>query len=160
MHLPGRKHLVPRCPHRTKGSVLLAAAIMSFCIAIALTSYLKVAVNSVITADRSYYQNAAMNLAEVGVEEAIYSYNKLNDVASAANAWTPFGWTVAADNSAARTLTGFTPGPGITATIKIYCSIYNPTITQRPKIVSMATVTFPNGPTLSKYVEVTLRRRS
>jgi hypothetical protein len=158
MHIADRKDIGRARARRTRGSVLLAAAVMAFCIAIALTSYLKVAVTSVITADRAYYQNAGINLAEVGVEEAVYSYNKLNEVTVATDAWV--GWTING-NSATRVMTGFNPGPGVTAIVKVYCSLYNPTlVTDRPKIVSQVTFTFPSGPSLVKCLEVTLRRRS
>lgn len=151
------------CPATTeRGSVLLAAMVISALIAIALTSYIRLAANSATLADRSYYNNAALNLAEMGVEEAIYCYNKLADVPSAPlTAWQPYGWTVNADNSATRTLSGFNLGPGVTGAVKVHCSLYNPSSAlQRPLVVARATLTFANGPSLEKFVEVTLRKRS
>jgi hypothetical protein len=146
-----------------RGSVLLVALLLAIGIAISLTSYIKLVLTSANLADRSYYQNAAVNLAEIGVEEALHCYNKLGDVpiASPQDAWTPTGWTVAVDNSATRTLSGYTLGPNVTAVIRVHCSLHNPTtITDTPVIVSKVTVTFPNGPEISKFVEVTLRKRT
>lgn len=148
---------------RTRGSVMLAALIFAAVIAISLTSYLKLAHSSLAMADRSYYQNAAVNLAEVGAEEAIACYNRLADVpiANPEQAWQPYGWTIAADNSASRTFSGFALGSNVSGSVKVHCSIYNPTSpSQRPVVVAQAIVSFPNGPALSKFVEVTLRKRS
>jgi hypothetical protein len=144
-----------------KGSVLIVAMLLSVLIALALTSYINLALNSAKLADRSFYQNAAINLAEVGIEEAVFSYNLLDDVplASPENAWEPYGWTLGAD-TAWRTLSGFDSGPGVTGEIKVFCTYFNPTLTQQAVVVAKSTLTLPSGPPLSKYVEVTLRRRA
>src|SRR5437870_3803842 len=64
----------------SRGSVLITALILAAIIAISLTSYIKLALNSLTLADRSFYQNAAVNLTEVGIEEAMYCYNQLDNV--------------------------------------------------------------------------------
>jgi hypothetical protein len=153
-------------PHQEfsrRGSILIVAMCFAALIAISLTSYIKLALNSMKLADRSYYQNSAMNLAEVGIEEAMYCFNRLDEVpkTSPEDAWAPYGWTVAGDNSATRTISNLPVGPGITALVKIHCSLYKPTLpTDRPVVVSKAILTFPNAPSMSKYVEVTIRKRS
>jgi hypothetical protein len=134
-------------------------------IAISLSSYLNLALNSMRVADRSYYQNAAMNLVERGIEEALFSFNQIPVVSktSPEDAWVPYGWTVEASpgRTATRTISGISVGPGVTAEIKLYCEDYKPANSKvRPKVVSKATLTFLNGPTLSKYVEVTIRKRA
>lgn len=148
-------------PSGHRGSALIVAMLFAALIAIALGSYIKMALNSTTLADRSYYQNAAINLAEVGIEAALYCYNQLDDVpnTSPQDAWLPQGWTLGAD-TATRTLGGFTPGPGVTGTVKIHCTYFNPTRLQKPIVVAQATLIFPQGPPLSKNIEVTLRRRA
>jgi hypothetical protein len=146
-----------------RGSVLIVSMCFAAVIAISLASYIKLALNSMKLADRSYYQNSAMNLAEMGIEEAMYCFNRLDEVpkTSPQDAWVPYGWTVAGDNSATRTISSFPVGPAIIATVKIHCSLYNPTLpTDKPVVVSKAVLTFPNAPSMSKYVEVTVRKRS
>jgi hypothetical protein len=156
----------PPCPLRRRpayrperGSVLIVALLLAAIIAISLTSYIRLAINSVRLADRSYYLNSAVNLAEMGVEEALYAYNQLEHVATPADAWT--GWTIQTNESATRTLPAFTLGPGVSGVVKIYSSVYNPDYTKPdPVVVSKATVTFPDGSDHSKYVEVRFRKRS
>lgn len=147
---------------RRRGAVLLMALLVSTVLATTLTSLIALVINSTKLADRSYYQNAAVNLAEMGIEEAIYCFNKLADVpATPANAWTPYGWTIAADNSASRTLPTIAIGAGVTADVRIYCSRYNPTSPlDQPVVVARSTITFPSGPSMSKILEITLRKRS
>ncbi|MSU50888.1 MAG: hypothetical protein EXS37_17665 [Opitutus sp.] len=146
----------------SRGSVLITALIFSAIIAIYLASYIRLALNSLKLADRSFYQNAALNLAEVGIERALYCYNHLDSVTTAASAWTDAGWpSPATDNSEKYTFSDFNLGPGVTGQVKVYCSHYNPGTGVVPVIVSKATVTFASGGgTLSKYMEVTLRKRS
>ena len=149
-------------PRPERGSLLIAAMLVSALIAISLGSYIKLATNSMSLANRSFYQNAAVNLAEVGIEEAIFSFNRLAAVPIAApgDAWTPYGWTVQGDNSAVRSISGFNVGPGITGVVTIYCSRHNPDRHDRPVVVSRATLSFPNSPATSKFIEVTVRKRS
>jgi len=148
-----------RLPTRRRGSVLITALLFSAIIAISLTSYLRLALNSLNLADRSFYQNAAANLAEVGIESAMYCYNHLDEVVTPASAWGS-GWTIATDNSVTSTLTGFTLGPGVTGQVKIYCSNYTGA-GSNPMVIAKSIVTFARGGgTLEKFMEVTLRRRS
>ena len=142
-----------------RGSVLITALILSAIIAISLTSYIKLALNSLTLADRSFYQNAGINLTEVGIEEALYCYNQLDTVATATLAW-PSPWTIASDNSVTRTLSNIELGPGVTAQVKVYCSAYNPASTAMPVIVSKSIISFASGGTITKFMEVTLRKRS
>src|SRR6188508_15451 len=59
-----------------RGSLLIVAMLLSAIIAIALTSYLRLTRSSLTISNRALYNNAAMNLAENGLEEAMYSINK------------------------------------------------------------------------------------
>lgn len=152
----------PACPDRRppqRGSVLITALILSAIIAISLTSYIRLALNSVKLADRSFYQNAAINLSEVGIESALQCYNRLDDVSTPASAW-PSPWVIASDNSVTRTIPAINLGPGVTGVVKVYCSSMTGA-GSTPVVVSKSVVTFANGgPSLEKYMEVTLRRRS
>ena len=152
-----------RPPHSpARGSVLITALIFSIIIAISLSSYIRLALNSLKLADRSFYQNAALNLAEYGLEQALYCYNRLDNAATPAAAWTEAGWPSPAANSSIRhTFSNFNLGPGVTGEVKVYCSSHNPGTGVNPVIVSRATVTFATGGApFSKYMEVTLRKRS
>jgi hypothetical protein len=63
--------------------------------------------------------------------------------------------------TATRTLAPFALGANIMATVRVHCSDFSPVSgAVKPVILSKATVTFPQGPETSKYVEVTLQRRA
>ena len=131
-------------------------------ISLSLASYLRLSLNSLSLADRTFYSTSALNLAELGLEEALYCLNQLDNVSTPASAWsssaTGITWTIAADNSVSATLTPAAPGPGYTAVVKVYCTHFNPSGT--PVVVSRAILTPLRGPTLEKWLEVTLRKRS
>lgn len=148
-------------PHSLRrGSLLIVAMLLAAAIGISLVSYLKLGLNSLTLADRSFYQTSAVNLAEMGLEEAMYCYNRLDNVADPRTAWTgtAIAWTIAADNSVSTTLPSLTLGPGVTGVVQVFCTHYNPSGT--PVIVAKATVTPQKGPTLEKWLEITLRKRS
>lgn len=155
-----RRPTPPRPARSRRGSVLITALILSAIIAISLTSYIKLALNSLTLADRSFYQNAAVNLTEVGIEEALYCYNQLANYTTASSAW-PSPWVIAGDNSVTRTLSTIELGPGVSGQVKVYCSAYNPASTATPVIVSKSIITFAGGgSTITKFMEVTLKKRS
>ena len=84
-----------------RGSLLIVAMLFSAIIAIALTSYIRLSRTTLNISNRAFYNNAAMNLAEQGLEEAMYSINK--HVADATYTWA--GWTISG-NDAYREWTG------------------------------------------------------
>lgn len=112
---------VPTDPHRqTRGSVLIVAMILAVIIGVALVSYLKLSNNSLKVSQRTFLQNSAMNLAEMGIERALTSFN--HAVNGDANAWA--GWTING-TTATRTISGFVPAPGATGVIKLYVQNQN-----------------------------------
>ncbi|MBI5689664.1 MAG: hypothetical protein HZC55_06160 [Verrucomicrobia bacterium] len=152
----------PLWPARRRGSVLITALILSAIIAISLASYLRLALHTLRLADRSFYQNAALNLAELGFEHALYCYNRLATAASPETAWTGADWPApASDGSIRRKFSGIELGAGVLGEVAVYCSAHNPGSGITPVIAVRSTVTFAaGGPPLTKYMEITLRRRS
>ena len=65
----------PRHP-RQRGSALIVALIFAAIIAISLTSYMRLTTNALKNSDRSFYSIAALNLAEIGLEEAVTALNR------------------------------------------------------------------------------------
>lgn len=151
-------------PRSERGSVLIVAMLLAAILGISLASYLKMSNNSLNLAQRTFYSNAALNLAEVGLEEAISRFNDLDNAASAAAAW-PSPWT---RNDATGTygpyavnnFTGFTVGPNTTGSVKVYVKNYAGLAGATPIIVAKSTITLPKGRPIEKYIEVTLRKRS
>ena len=133
-------------------------------VAVSLASYIKLAAASARLLDRSFHATSAVNLAEMGLEEAMFCYNQLDNQTDARNAWSAAAgstvtWTIAADNSVTGTLPTVTLAPGVSGSVKVYCSHYNPSGTN-PVIVARARVTIANGPALDKWLKITLRKRS
>lgn len=78
-----------------RGSVIITALIFAAVIAISLVSYLRLSTNSLKLAHRTFFADAATNLAEAGTEEAVWSFNTMalsDDSTVIANAWS--GWTL------------------------------------------------------------------
>ena len=143
-------------PRAQRGSVLIVALIFAIIIAISLVSYIALANNSLKQAGRSFYASSGINLAEIGLEQALACFNELA-ATTPALAWA--GWTL--DNtpynattspltpSASRTFTGFNPGPGATGIVKVIAQQYTgstPTTTPRPNLPATTTRSEPAGP--------------
>lgn len=137
-----------------RGAVLIVALLVMAALALGLTSYLALNVNSARQAQRGYQQAAAFNLAEAGAEEALWSFNRAN--AGQADAWN--GWTLAPP-AARREFAGFDLGSA-TGRVQVHVDLYAPSGHARPSVVALATVSAPGTGDVTKLVEVTLRRRS
>lgn len=136
-----------------RGSVLLVALFFAMVIALSLGSYMSLVNNTIKSANRSFYYNGAINLAESGLEQGLWSVNKA--VAGAGNAWTD--WTI--DGSAARqTFANWDFGPGVTGVVKV--RVYNYAGSSTKRIVARAILTTPNMAPVEKWLSVDLNRRS
>jgi hypothetical protein len=150
-----------------RGSVLIVALLLAAGIAISLGSFIALNQNSLKLANRTFFSGAALNLAETGAEEALWSFNQFtNAVAAGAapsaalnTAWA--GWDTSDGLSAKRTFTGFDFGQGATGQVKVYVDRYNPSSGGQPVVVAQARVTLRDGlAAVSKTIEVRLKRRS
>jgi hypothetical protein len=153
-----------------RGSALLMALMFAALIGIALSSYIALGNNSLKQASRSFYASSAVNVAELGLELAVACFNQVDkvDPATPEAAWP--GWTInntpydvstsPLTPSATRTFSGFDVGPNATAIVKVYAHHYAGSLTADPKLVAEATITVPDGPTITKTIEVTLKKRS
>ena len=155
----------PVRPRRTfprrhgRGSILIVAMLISAVIALSLGSYIALSRSSLKLANRSFYNTGAMNIAETGIEEALWSFNQATAGVALATAWQ--GWDISDGVSAKRTFTDFTLSGNNQAAVKVYVDHYNPAASTQPIAVAQSTITLPNDArTLSKTIEVKLRRRS
>ena len=138
-----------------RGFVLIAALVVCALIAVGLAGYLTLNLSTTRLAQRGFNNYAALNLAEAGVEEAVWSFNHAS--AGSAAAWDQ--WTLNGP-AALRKFTGFDFGNNSTGAVKVYVDTFSPASNSRPKIVTESTITTPGSIPLTKLVEVTLRRRS
>ena len=102
----------------TGGSALITALIFSIIIGITLASYIKLSTNSLRLSHRTFFADSVSNLAEMGTEEAVWSFNTLGsntDATSVAAAWS--GWTLGrtvSDTYVTSMGSGFTSAPTVT----------------------------------------------
>lgn len=151
----------PAFPRRDRGALLIVAMILCAVIGISLVTYVQLGRTSLSISNRAFYHNAAMNLAENGLEEAMYSINK--KIADSSYSWAANGWTAA--NSGAdmqRTLPAsgtYTFDQNATGIVRVYVYGYQGTA---PKAVARSTVTLGGATSRSieKWVEIQLRKTS
>lgn len=147
-----------------RGSVLIVAAIFAAILAIALTSYLKLALNATKLANRSFYMNAAQNLADTGFERALWALNNELTYPSPNN-WTTGGFSARSgfSNEYQGTFpssgTYYTLSGGAKGQVKVWVGGFN-AASQTWHAVAQATITLGDGTTLSKMAETYLQQRS
>lgn len=148
----------------TRGSLLIVAMLLCAIIGVSLVSYINIGRSALRTSNRSLYNNAAMNLAENGLEEAMYSINKL--VADSTYSFTGDGWTAVGTDDMKRKWTTSTDSTlffdqNATGEVRVY--IYNYNGVAAPTIVARALVSVKGDSTQSnveKWVRVQLRKTS
>ena len=148
-----------------RGSLLIVAMIMCAVIGISLVSYLNLGRSSMTISNRGLYNSAAMNLAENGLEEAVYALNK--DAVDGSYDWvTTGGWTLtgAGNINARRRLPSATGtyafDQNSTGYVNVY--VYNYTGVARPRAVARAVITLGGvaTKTIEKWVYVDVRTTS
>lgn len=146
----------PRTSPPARGSVLIVALILCAIIGISLVSYHRLAATALKTSTRSLYSLSNIDLAEIGVEQAMACFYRQSTGVASATAWA--GWTLAG-TTAKRTFSGFTPGPNATGAVRVYVNHYTNS-GGTPTIVAKATITPPDGPPIEKFIEITAKSRS
>lgn len=145
-----------------RGSVMIVALILSAVVAISLASYVRLGTTSQRISNRALYNNAAMNLAENGLEEAMYSINKM--VADDTYDWTDWknnGTAANSDAWAQFPASGtYTFDQNTTGYVRVYVSNYKGV--SAPTIVSKATINLGGAASapIEKWVEVKLSKAS
>ena len=117
---------------------MLAALCFSTVMAIALASYLSLCYRTLELSSRSVQGTQSIELAETGMEEALWALNK-NDWSS----WTITGTT------ATRTITGFTFDNNVTGRVELTVTSYNGTAGTRTVTVRGVT-TDSDGQTMTR----------
>lgn len=137
-----------------RGSVLLVSLLFSAIIAISIGTFLKLATNATRISYRTYDLGVAMNIAETGLERAMWSINR--DADGISGAWN--GWTLvnAGDDDYRRSFDLGTFENGATGVVKIYARDTSTT----PVLIARAIVTPTQGAPIEKWITVSLARRS
>ncbi len=138
---------------RRRGSVLLTAMLFAIALGLVLVGYLNLSRTSLKLAHRTFFATDASNLAEAGLEEAIYCFNQMTAGTAAATAWS--GWTISSTN-AMRTLPPFSRDQNAIGTVKVYVHGYDGT-DAAPYVIAQGTITsFDGSPPIVKIVQVGL----
>ncbi len=138
-----------------RGSMLITAMLFAIGIAIVLGTYLNLSRTALNVAHRTFFSNDAANLAEAGVEEALYSFNLMSAGTATATAWS--GWTISGVN-AMKALPTFNRDQNAVAVVKVYVGGYDGSDAS-PFIMSQAVVTpFDGGKPVIRTVQLMLRR--
>lgn len=140
-----------------RGSLLIVSMIMCAVIGISIASYIRLGVQSQKISNRALYNNGAINLAERGMEEAMYSINKM--VSDPTYTWT--GWTVVNSGAdAQRKWTGYTFDQNATGVLRVYVEHYEGAVA--PVVIARSTVTLGGAPSapIEKWIKVVLAMTS
>ena len=141
-------------PASRRGAVLITALLLATGLAIAIGSYVQITSTNLKISGRAFHNNSAMNLAETGLEEAMWSINQ--NMAGNASAWS--GWTLNG-SEATRTFGPFDLAQNTVGYTRVYVSS---TLTSGaiPTVVAKASITPPNQASVDKWVSIILRQRS
>lgn len=141
---------------------MIVALILSAVVAISLTSYIRLGVSSQRISNRALYNNAAMNLAENGLEEAMYSINKMvADDSYDWGSWKKDGTAADSDAWARFPANGnYTFDQNTTGYVRVYVQNYKGVTA--PTIVTRATITMGGAASapIEKWIEVKLSKAS
>lgn len=133
---------------RRRGSVLIVALLFSLVIAISLGSFLQISTTASKLSYRTFYQGVAMNIAESGLEQALWEINK-----DSSYAWS--GWDDAGGGAYRKSFTMEGVEGGATTAVKVYAKSG-----ANAYVVARAIVTPPTGAPIEKWIKVTLTKKS
>lgn len=122
-----------------RGAALLAALCFATVLAIALGSYLTLCTRSLQLSTRHLSSTHSVELAETGLEEALWALNKTD--------WTN-GWTLTGA-TATKTLGGFAYDNGVTGSVSLTVTNYNGSLgaTTARTVTATGTTTLADGTT-------------
>jgi len=126
-----------------RGSALLVALCFSTVLALGVTSYIATAYRALQLSDREFQQNRLNQLAEAGIEEALWELN--------VNKWSATAWNLSG-TTYSRTFTDYSYGQGVTGQIVVTVTNIN---TTTPTITSAATLTLQGGTTMTRTLQAT-----
>lgn len=130
------------------GSALISAVIFSSILAlIVVPSYLKLSTATTGQSHRSYYNVAARNLAESGVEHAVWS---LKQVKESNGSWN--GWTIDGDDVTTK-LTGFDFAGSTQGEVNVVILNYD---SDSPEVITRARIYTQSEQNIDRYIHATL----
>lgn len=133
-----------------RGSVLVVALILGIGITLSIGSFIVLTVNTAKLSQRSFHANSCLNLAEAGLEEAIYALNQAD--------WSTWSTHSSGSDNKFKTIPNFDLGQGNTGEVTVL--VYGATTSPTPTIVSQGKATASIGPPIVKQLEIKVQRKS
>lgn len=162
--LPRRARAVRRSfrdPAARRGSVVLVALCLVTVLAVAVIGYFAVCLRTMELSNRSYCYTASEQLAEIGMEEALWSLDQaLNTSGYAWSGWTLT--TVGSVPTATKQLTGFTVNKGLSGTVNIKVEYYDTStpFTRPPIITADGVTSLQDGSQVDKQLKAIVKPAS
>lgn len=141
-----------------RGSLVLVALCLVTVLAIAVTGFFAVCLRTMELSNRSYCYTSSVQLAETGMEEALWSL----DQALNTSGYTWSGWTlttVGGVPTATRQITGLAVNRGLSGTVNIEVQYYNTTqpFTRPPIITSDGITPLQDGSRIDKQLKAIVK---
>jgi hypothetical protein len=134
-----------RIPQNKRGSALVTTLIFTGVLgAIIFPSYLKLTEVALDLSNRNFYSDAAFELAESGLEHAVWALNADYDGDSPWSSWTTSGSDIY------TTIDGFTYTGGIVGSVEVRILDYT---SDNPKVLTRGTIDFPGKPSVHRYMQ-------
>lgn len=140
------------------GSVVLVALCLALVLGIAVAGYVAVCARTMDMSNRSFCTTSTVQLAEFGLEEALWSLNQARPNPASYD-WSAAGWTKT-DSTVTKSLNGFTINKGIPGTVSIqidnsdYDGIAKTTL---PVITSSGTAQMPDGIPITQQLKIEVK---
>lgn len=133
-----------------RGSILIMAMIFATIAAIGIGSYIRLAATEMRMAHTQFYSNASLNLAEAGIEEALFAINRKD--------WSGQGWGAGpTSQDREKRFENIDLGAGANGEFIVRVLRYT---SGDPTVIAEGRVFASGGRTISKQIETQLRRRS
>ncbi len=138
-----------------RGSALIVALIFGGLIALSLTSYMKLALTATRLANRAFYSNAAENLLDTGLEQAMWCLNN-NTYTGTAGFALRTGYTTQYQGTFPSASTYYTFTQGVKGQVKVWLNTAGST----PHAVAKAIITLGDGTSIIKESDIYVSKRS
>ena len=156
-----------------RGSAVLVALCLTVALGVAVIGYVAVCARTMEMSNRSFCTTSSVQLAEIGVEEALWTLNqaRLAYVGGSSYGWSGAGWTLTTPTvngvpvpTSTKNLTGFVSNRGLQGSVKIKVEFYSNSnlvpplcFTQPPTVTADGISQMPDGIPIDKQLKLTAR---
>lgn len=145
-----------------RGSAVLVALCLTVVLGFAVIGYVAVCARTMEMSNRSFCTTSSVQLAEIGIDESLWTLNQALNAFNSGSSYSWSGWTIAG-NTVTNQLTGFSTNSGISGTVALQISNFNPQSynpndpTTFPVITASGTSQMPDGIPITKQLQVKVR---